>query len=234
MRSTPPRPADDPGATACATRRRLVEAAGEVFADRGLRAATVREICRRAGANVAAVNYHFGGKDELYATILHEATREALAQYPPLLSTGPSDPPEERLHAFVHSLLLRILDEGRPAWLGKLMMREMAEPTPALGGFVARSIRPLFELLGGIVGELLARGNPRRRVPRSLVERCVASVLGQCLFYKHTKPVTQILVPGQRFDRAAIAGLAAHVTRFSLAAIDVLSHEEPRAARRRR
>ncbi len=45
------------------TRQRLIEAVGEVFAERGFRAATVRDICQRAQANVAAVNYYFGDKE---------------------------------------------------------------------------------------------------------------------------------------------------------------------------
>ena len=54
------------------TRIRLVEAAGEEFAGKGFDAARIRTICERAGANVAAVNYHFGDKERLYVeTVLH-------------------------------------------------------------------------------------------------------------------------------------------------------------------
>lgn len=44
------------------TQRRLLEAAGEVFAEMGFNSARIRDICKRADANVAAVNYHFAIK----------------------------------------------------------------------------------------------------------------------------------------------------------------------------
>src|ERR1700686_5689829 len=59
------------------TRHKLIEAAGQVFAERGYRAATIREICRRAGANVAAVNYTFGDKMGLYTEVLRHSVRAA-------------------------------------------------------------------------------------------------------------------------------------------------------------
>ena len=59
------------------TRDKLLDVAGRIFADRGYRAATIREICIAAGANVAAVNYHFGDKLGLYTEVVRQSMRMA-------------------------------------------------------------------------------------------------------------------------------------------------------------
>ena len=56
------------------TRQRLLDAASRLFAERGFKDVTVRDICRAARANVAAVNYHFGDKRGLYVQLLQAAT----------------------------------------------------------------------------------------------------------------------------------------------------------------
>src|SRR4051812_20479295 len=100
--------APPPDITHDKTRQRLLEAAGEVFADFGFRKATVRDICSRAEANVAAVNYHFGDKHKLYSEVLKYAHGCAIAKYPPSLGLSPDSLPEKRLHAFVLSFLQRL------------------------------------------------------------------------------------------------------------------------------
>ena len=67
------------------TRRRLLEAAEVIFAEKGFKHANVREICQQAGANVAAVNYHFGGKEQLYIETVRHAYQSLSkgAQLPP-------------------------------------------------------------------------------------------------------------------------------------------------------
>ncbi|MEJ0091115.1 MAG: CerR family C-terminal domain-containing protein [Limisphaerales bacterium] len=212
MKLNSPIPADD------ATRHQLLEAAGEVFATVGFRDATVREICRLAGANIAAVNYHFGDKERLYAEVLRYAQQKAIEKHPPLLGVSPDAAPEKKLHAFVLSLLLRILDKGPTAWHGKLMAREMIEPTTALDSLVEERIRPMADQLQKIVSEILGCPmNDERLQP------CAFSVVSQCLFYKHCHPVILRLFPDQTFEPAGIARLADHITRFSLAAMTHLS-----------
>lgn len=197
-----------------ATRDRLLEAGGEVFAARGFRAATVREICTRARANVAAVHYHFGDKEALYREVIEHAARVALERYPPDLDLPAGADAEERLRAFVRSFMLRLLAEGVPAWLWKVVAREMTDPTPALDELVEKVIRPLFSRLLGIVSELLGRGTD----PETVI-LCARSVVGQCVFYRHAQEVIARLRPGEAHTQARIERIAEHVTRFSLAAI---------------
>ena len=217
-----------PGGVAHAeTRRQLLEAAGEVFAEAGFRDATVREICRRGKANIAAVNYHFGDKETLYLEVLRYSNARALEKYPPLLGVGPTAPPEEKLHAFVHSLLLRIFDKGPTSWHGKLMLREMIEPTAALDSVVEERVRPMSDALGKIVGQILDRPPGDE-----LVFRCAFSVVSQCVFYHHCRPVMTRLFPEQSPPSPADIGkLADHITRFSLAAMKAFSTAKSRTKR---
>ena len=193
------------------TRERLLQAAGLVFSEAGFRAATVRDIVRRAGgANIAAVNYHFRDKEGLYAAVLEHFAHEAVAKYPPHGGLPPDASPEQQLHAFVRALLLRVFDQGHQSIHGKLMAREMIEPTRALDRIVEQMIRPLYGRLCAIVKAL---AGPRVSLAR--IEASAKSVVGQCLFYKHCSPVLERL-EGRRPDHRDLDALADHIVAFSL------------------
>lgn len=196
------------------TSQRLLDAAGPVFARLGYRDATVREICQRAGVNVAAVNYHFGDKLELYTQTLARCMREGLERYPVTLGVAPQAAAEERLFAFVHSFLLRILGDGNPDWQGQLIAREMMEPTEALDRIVEELIRPLFKHLCAIVAELLGT----RATPAQVI-LCARSIVSQCVFYHHSRPVLQRLSPHEGSGSEHVLRLARHISAFSLAAL---------------
>ena len=194
------------------TRQRLLEAAGEVFAEHGFRDATIREICEKAKANVAAIHYHFGDKEEIYAAVFDYARACAVAQFTDL--TSPGTPVEERLRTFVRSVLKRFFDEGRPAWLGKLVAREMIEPSKALDALVDGQIRPNSERLRAVVRELIGR-----EIDEQELWRCTFSIAAQWLFYFHCGQVVKRLNPDQRFDAEELDRLTDHITKFSVAAL---------------
>lgn len=196
------------------TRQRLLEAAGEIFAEQGFRKATVRDICARAGTNVASVKYHFGDKERLYSEILRYAHGCAIEKYPPNLGLPADAPPEKRLYTFVLSFLQRLLDEGRPAWHAKIMSREMAEPTVAMDMLVEEQVKPHFAFVRQVVVELLGP-----RAPEETVRLCAQSVVGQCLFYHFGRPVAERLFPQRTFGMKDAPRIAEHITRLTLAGI---------------
>ena len=112
------------------TKLRLLETAGMVFAEKGFRAATVREICQRAGVNLAAVNYHFGDKERLYIESVKRA-HFCRGQQLPMPSWPAGTSAETRLRDVIRGLLERMLSAPDSAWKGQLMMREMQQPTAA-------------------------------------------------------------------------------------------------------
>ena len=206
------------------TKSRLLEAAGEVFAEVGFKSATVREICQKAGANIAAVNYHFRDKEGLYRAAIEFTAGCALAKYPIGGGVDAAAPAPERLRVFIRTYLNRLLDEGRPAWHGKLISREMVEPTAALDHLAETFARPQYTRLRGIVGELLGPG-----ASEELKRRCAASIVGQCLFYKLCRPMIQRLMPEQGYDGDSLDALACHIAEFSLAAIESLRQGSTKA-----
>jgi len=196
------------------TRLRLLKAAGEIFSKKGFRAATIREICAKADANVAAVNYHFTSKRKLYLAVLEYAHGEAFRRYPPDMGLPERPTPYDRLLAYVRSMLLRTLGKGRPAWHGKLMARERLEPTGLMDDFIDRAILPNARLLQEIVAELLGGA-----AEPSVVHMCAQSVAGQCRHYFASRDVIRRVSPGISLDEAGLDDLANHIARFSLAGI---------------
>jgi TetR/AcrR family transcriptional regulator, regulator of cefoperazone and chloramphenicol sensitivity len=195
-----------------ATRDRLIEAAGQLFADHGFRKVTVREICRVARANVAAVNYHFGDKLGLYREVLETAISVQEATTAAARAAGEGLAADQKLRAFVQTFVSRVV-EHRPTWVRGLMFREMSDPTPALDVIVERGIRPRFDYLCAIVAELLdCPVSDERVLP------CAGSVQSQ-LMMAVPNPIAARLRPGAAPGAADVAQLVEHITRFSLAGI---------------
>ncbi|MBA3710699.1 MAG: CerR family C-terminal domain-containing protein [Planctomycetes bacterium] len=192
-----------------ATRDRLLSAAGQIFADHGFQNATVRDICSRAGANIAAINYHFGDKQGLYSEVFLYAC--SLAADNDTAKADSGLPAPERLRRHISAFLAHLLDEGRPAWHSKLMARELVEPTGVLDDLIGHSIRPHFQGLIDIVSAILGP-----TVPADVVQRCATSIVGQCVFFHNSRPILVRLDPELRFGHDQIEALAAHITTFSL------------------
>ena len=203
------------------TRQRLLEAAGEVFAEKGSRNATVRGIVRRAGANLNAVNYYFGDKQGLYQAVIEYAHQNIEQEHELALARDETSEPAERLHAFVRVLLRRVTRKGHNDWPGKLMAMEMADPTEVLDMVVARFIRPRFDLLVSMIRELVGDQTPQRQI-----ELCAESVVAQCVHFVHGRAIITRLMPFLTYSESDIDMMARHITQFSLAGLRTCAQTE--------
>ena len=203
-------------------RRKLMQAAREVFAEAGYQAATVREICTRAGNNVAAVNYHFGDKYGLYTEILKDEVQSYRDAFPEKLLE--QLPPEEALRLFIQSVFRHVANTDRPAWHTRVMMHELAVPTQGLSAVVELIIRPKMMSLGGIVGRFLGLSpmDPKTRL-------CAHSVMGQMVHYAHGRPTLALLWPDWKIDEGQLEVIANHIAEFSIAALKSVKKDRAKA-----
>lgn len=205
------------------TKERLFKAAIRVFADKGYQAATVRDICQLAKANVAAINYHYGDKEKLYSQVVHEifrATREARTPY-----LGAEAPPYDRLKAFIRASFEEILPSAHPnedpeecMAMGTIFMLEVARPTGVLDDIVKNFIGPDCEELYSILAAILGYDTPPR-----VIEMCMASVISQPLHFYYSQSIIQRLAQDKGaflLDPNFIDFATEHVFQFCVGAFE--------------
>jgi AcrR family transcriptional regulator len=206
------------GFSTAQTRERVLESACELFAERGYRDATVKEICDNADANVAAVNYYFGSKEKLYAEAWRRAFQQSQENHPPDGGVPSDAPAREQLRGRIRALVHQVADEDNQAF--QIAHREMAEPTGLLREVKRQCLKPLRESMKKLIRELVGP-----EAPEKSVHFCEASVAGQCFgVVRHARrgkacgPTPPAL---QEVERNVDA-YAEHVFRFSMAGIQAI------------
>lgn len=201
--------------------QRLLQVAVEVFADVGFRAATVRQICAKANVNAASVNYYFRSKEALYIKALAFAFAEAHQRYPQDIALNKALAPELRLQYFIENFLQKLLDDSHLGFHSKLISREITEPTGALDAVINTAIVPQIQLLEDIIRSIIGE-----ELSAICLHRCILSVLGQCLMFKHSRSIIDRLYPQLIADQTAVRQCAEHIAHFSLSAFQQMAAEQ--------
>jgi AcrR family transcriptional regulator len=200
------------------TRTRLLDAATRLFTERGFGKVTIRDITAAAGANLAAVSYHFRDKAGLYEEVLALGLRFAQELNAETMLPREGHAPEERLRHYVRQYLPRIIHSERRGWIYRLLRHEMADPTPQATTYVRQAIMPRIEFLIEIVRELLGEAASDERV-----QRCVTSIQAQCLFFLPDPFKNMVAENWQPDTDERIREMADHITDFSLAGIRAIA-----------
>jgi len=199
------------------TRRRLLDAARVLFARHGYHGTTIAQICAEAEANIAAVNYHFRSKENLYVAAWREALARSLRAHPSDGGVPAEAPPEERLCGRIRALMHRAADPESHEF--DIIHKEMANPTGLLAEVARRAITPLREALSAVLAELLGpAASPAhvRLCERSVITQCIHFTLMDRLLRTLPPEVPRPPLPPLDVD---IETAVEHVCRFSLAGI---------------
>ena len=207
------------------TRWRLLQAASEVFAEVGYHAATTREICKRAGVNLASIHYHFGDKAELYREVFRLPFLNKCNTFNTLDIAGVSL--EQGLHAFYQWFFPPVAEEDPMLQLFmRLHAREEAEPSGVLGDAMMQAFRPSHDKLQA----LLCREFGLKK-PDAEVDRLTFAVLGMATFYFHNRAAVNNFAPKLIAGQKASEVMAERLVGYAVALIEADRKRRTVAAR---
>jgi len=198
------------------TKERIITAAMELFAEKGFRETTVAEICTKANANVAAVNYHFRDKDQLYIEVWTQVFNAANKKFPFDGGLDPSAPAEDHLKAHIASIINAVFSEGPESLIPKLRNFETVTPTGLMGKIMNKMNHNLGRHMESTVMRLLGP------VDELYMHLSIMSILSQCFTFS-----TEIKNPNGPMmkcckDQIDSERIIDHIYRFSISGIEYI------------
>jgi len=198
------------------TRLHILETAGQLFAERGFADATSKEICTRAGTNMAAINYHFNGRDGLYEAVLIEAHRQVVSIDELASLASASSDPRLKLRALL-THLIEMGSQPKAPWGFRVVLREALSPSPALPMMIKRAVLPKAKLLRGLLGAIVGLPDDHPAVQRALL----FTVLPCIVMMVAPKDLSNKVLPALKDTQA----LADDLMRYVLAGLDAVAKE---------
>lgn len=207
------------------TKLSLILTAGELFAEYGVEGTSIRTIAEKAGVNIAAVNYHFGSKENLYTETLRYAILHMGGMKPiKLLEEGvPIKEPAkiaESLYNFIKERFLSLNAPERPHWFSKLIIRSLLDSSPSFQSITERILLPDLEALMSIIQTF----DPEMSKEKSLL--WALSIEGQMAFYEICRLPILITLGKKEYDRAFIDAAGEHIAHSIIAALGLPQPKE--------
>lgn len=206
------------------TRDRLLEAAESLFARHGYAATSVREITADAGSNLAAVNYHFGGKRNLYREVLThriDALREqrlaALQYHDDRAETQPSL--KTVLLDFADAFVAPMREDPEGRITLRLLLREVVDPLLPADLLRRELVLPVARALRTAVATAAPELDDR------MIRLCVQSFLAQLIHVMHAHRFSAA-EPSHPDRELSVPELVQHTVRFTIAGIEKLREQQ--------
>jgi AcrR family transcriptional regulator len=208
------------------TKERLLNEAEALFAQKGFDAVSVREITTAARCNLAAVNYHFGNKHNLYLEVFRARwiprARRLQAFFKKSLATQGSTSPHSIARALAEAMLVGPLSDEERYRHHQLMARELGRSTEALELLAEEVMRPFFTKIADMLRPAMPKELDKERLMLNIL-----SIFALVLYFNFAR-VAVSRITGQEYDSAFKARLVEHITEFALTGLGVSETEEPR------
>ncbi|MEQ8853834.1 CerR family C-terminal domain-containing protein [Gimesia sp.] len=203
------------------TRQKILEVAGQVFAEKGFDRATSKEITELANTNAASVNYYFGSLEELYKAVLHEAASRLITTDSIRSATEEKSDPQTKLYAFVEVFVQALTSPISSSWVLRVISRELVHPTSVTASFKGKERVERIFILKSIVSELM--GLPANH---PAVERGCLSIIGPCfMLLICDRPSLQEMFPNLGFAQKDATALVKHLAEYALAGITSIAND---------
>lgn len=199
-------------------KNRLLDAAEKLFCEKGFHATSVRELTCEAGCNLAAVNYHFGSKENLYREMFRRQFEMMIGGHLETIEevmSGPDPSLEKLIRSIIEPAIRRIADDEANSKVLRMLVREVldhrVDPKPMCQAIKGK----FFDRLGEAIKQL----EPNLPDDPDKMTLVVCSfdgvVLHPFLFYE----MYSIMIPGVTFEQ-----LIDHMVRFIVSAIRGYAH----------
>lgn len=198
-------------------RERILYEAESLFAERGFYAVTVREITKAAKCNLAAVNYHFGNKQNLYMEVFRSLwkprARRVLERFESLLGGQTEISLSGIVRSVAEAFIKGPLSDEERLRHSQLMVREMATPTEALDMIVTEVMAPFQMKLAELIRPFMDN-----KTNRNALLLHVQSIMSMVIHFNFARnPVTRIT--GREYDSRFKDELVEHIVHFSLSGL---------------
>ncbi|WP_027157451.1 CerR family C-terminal domain-containing protein [Methylobacter luteus] len=194
-------------------RSRLITSALRLFAEKGFEAATTREICEAAGANISAIRYYFGDKAGLYSAVFTEPMGEKKCYIN--IATYLDLPLAEALGRFFAEFLEPLKKGEQIRLVMKLHFREMIEPTGSRQQEIDAELKPQHDALVAILKQHL--GLPRTDAD---VHRLAFSIIGMAVYFYVGQEVVSAISPQVLNTSKAIDVLAERLAGYAVSMVE--------------
>ncbi|MHC4529600.1 MAG: CerR family C-terminal domain-containing protein, partial [Planctomycetota bacterium] len=196
---------------------RLLDAAEELFCEHGFAGTSVRDLAAAAKCNIAAVNYYFGGKENLYAEVwrrllvrMRQVRLESIEQV--MGERGGRPSLDELLRTFSYAFIGPLLEQDKSGLFMKLWAREMLDQHLPTNMFVEELVTPTMTAMGQALVDVCP-GLDKSKIPLviySLAGQLAHSVHVKAMFDRTDKP---------EVPKLDLAELVEHIVKFSAAGI---------------